>query len=152
MHRYRAGRARFGREWAAAEFSSVGPRIHHYGRDATRTSSGRGTGLFGKPNSNETAMAHADRPARFVPKINPIERRPRPVDPVGARALRLERRPTRVAVEGHACLTNKPSPRPQRLTLTSRAVLNPRSNPIGLLADLSEAKPVLRPKTLAVVS
>ena len=56
---------------AAAEFISVGPRIHHYGRDATRTSSGRGTGLFSKPTLTETATVHTRKPGHAVPKPTP---------------------------------------------------------------------------------
>ncbi len=40
------------------------------------------------------------------------------------------------------------SPRPQRLTLAGSDTLYPRTTPLGLLANVSEAKLFLRPKSV----
>ena len=57
----------------------------------------------------------------------------------------VEMLPARAAVEGQTCLAKQTPPRPQWFTLASRADSYPRVNPIGLLANVSEAKSVLRP-------
>jgi hypothetical protein len=122
----------------------------------------------------------------------PPQHRPRPVQSVGAEALRLVRRPAREAVEGQTCLATESNrdrngshsqvravrkqnqtrsaylqtcPKQDRfyglesLWQQASVVVNPRSTgvkpsgggpyprrkPIGLLADVSEARSVLRP-------
>ena len=99
------------------------------------------------PTTNERRPRPVDPVGAEVLRLEkcPTQRRPRPVDPVGAEALRLEKCPRARSGRG-TNLYSKPIPqRPQRFTLASPGGPYPRANSIGLLADLSEAKSALRP-------
>jgi hypothetical protein len=90
----------------------------------------------GPPASRQGLATHSVSPPLGSRKT-PTQRRPRPVDPVGAEVLRLEKRPRARSGRGTNLFSIPTPSRPPRFTLASPGGPNPRSNHDPLRLDWS---------------